>query len=199
MARPSLRRLQSAAGPILFACVLVALLVPLSASSWQGDDAAEATAGRLDDHEAHSENPNDSVVGSEDPNSMTVESETMAGREAQSENPDSMEASAGQLDDHEVDSESLADLAVASPDHGYESIEVSGQSSWELTNDPAVQAARDNLVKAQERASAARTTYGDMMERNYPRGQARLDIVKERDTSMQALEKAKAALEATGN
>jgi len=33
-----------------------------------------------------------------------------------------------------------------------------------------------------------------MMERNYPRGAARIQIVNERDASMKALEEAKSAL-----
>ena len=199
MTQPNRRSARLAMGLIVLACVLVAAIVPLTAASWQGDDAAEASAGQLDDHEAQSESMDDRTVGSEDPNSREVESEDLADHEARPENPNDLEVGSERLSDHEADSENLTDLPAAPADRGYESIEMPGLSSWEPTSDPAVQAAREDLIQAQKRAENARTVYGDMIRRNYPRGQERLDIVKERDASMRALEQAKAALEATGN
>jgi hypothetical protein len=181
-----------------FALILSLAIYPAitQANDWADDEVAEATSGQMDDHEATSENPDDMTVGSHDPDEMTVDSETMDGRMAESEDPDQMVTGAGQLDDHEGSSTDLTDLKTASPDAGFEDIQVPGQSEWGTTTDPKVLVARKHLLRAQQRARNARTVYGDMMERNYPRGAARIQIVNERDASMQALEEAKSALTA---
>jgi hypothetical protein len=158
--------------------------------------AAETTAGQLDDHEAHSKNPDDMTAESRDPDEMTVESEKLDDHMADSENPDDMMAKSQDPDELVVESENLSDLPEEKPDSGYESIEVPGQKSWEPTTDPELLAARKNLVRAQNRAEVARTVYGDTMRRNYPRGEARVRIVEERDASSEDLEKAKAVLAA---
>ncbi len=115
-----------------------------------------------------------------------------------------VETRADQLDDHEagsenpddrtVGSEDLNDLPAARPDSGEESIEAPGQARWEATTDPEVVIARDKLVRAERRATAADKAYGEMRQNNYPRGDARVRIVKERDEAMQGLEEAKRAL-----
>jgi len=177
------------------AIVLVLSLVAHPALTQANDwDAAEATSGQMDDHKATSEDPDDMTVGSRDPDELTVDSETMDGRMAESEDPDSMVTGAGDLSDHEGSSTDLTDLKMASPDVGFEDIEVLGQSDWQPTTDPEVLVARKHLVRAQQRARNARTVYGDMMEQNYPRGAARIQIVKGRDASVKALEETKSAL-----
>jgi len=177
------------------AIVLVLSLVAHPALTQANDwDAAEATSGQMDDHKATSKDPDEMTVGSHDPEELTVDSETMDGRMAESEDPDSMVTGAGDLSDHEGSSTDLTDLKMASPDVGFEDIEVPGQSDWQPTTDPEVLVARKHLVRAQQRARNARTVYGDMMEQNYPRGAARIQIVKERDASMKALEETKSAL-----
>jgi len=180
-----------AAAVIALALLLAGYPALTKANDW---DAAKATSGQMDDHKATSEDPDEMTVGSRDPDEMTVDSETMDGRMAESENPASMVTGAEDLSDHEGSSTDLTDLKKASPDVGFEDIEVPGQSDWQATTDPEVLVARKHLLRAQQRASNARTVYGDMMERNYPRGAARIQIVKERDASMKALEEAKSAL-----
>jgi hypothetical protein len=194
MTRPSFRSLRLDWALLIAAITVFVWTTSVAADGWAGDDAAEATAGQLDDHEEGSEDPNDMVVGSRDPNDMVVGSENLDDHEAHSEDPDSMVTGSQQMADHEATSENLADLHPASPDRGFQAIDVPGQSSWESTTDPEILAARENLVRAQQRAASARTAYGDMIRDNYPRGEARLEIVQERDASMQALEKAKRAL-----
>lgn len=169
------------AAAIALALSLTAFPTLTQANDW---GAAEATSGQMDDHKATSE----------DPDEMTVGSETMNGRMAESENPASMVTGAGRLNEHEGLSTDLTDLKTASPDAGFEDIEVPGQSEWGTTTDPEVLVARKYLVRAQQRARNARTVYGDMVERNYPRGAARIQIVDERDASMKAIEEAKSAL-----
>ena len=195
MHRESTRRHYTAAAVVL-ALSLVAYPATIHANDWADGDAAEATSGNMDDHKATSRDPDEMTVGSHDPDEMTVESETMDGRVADSEDPDSMVVESEQLRDHEGSSTDLQDLEMASPEKGREAIDMPGQSDWGTTTDPAVLVARKHLVRAQQRARNARTVYGDMMERDYPRGAARIQIVKERDASMSALEEAKKALAA---
>ena len=166
------------------------------ANDWADGEAAEATSGQMDDHEASSKDPDDMTAESHDPDDMTVESETMEGRMAESEDPDGMVTGSEELSQHEGSSTDLTDLKKARPDEGFEAIEVPGQSEWETTTDPKVLVARKHLLRAQQRARNARTVYGDMMENNYPRGAARIQIVKERDASMEALRETKSALSA---
>ena len=195
MQRESTRHHHTAAAFAL-ALTLIAYPAITQANDSGYGEAAEATSGQMDDHEASSKDPDDMTVGSHDPDEMTVESETMDGRMAESEDPDRMVTGSEELSEHEGSSTDLTDLKKARPDDGLEAIEVPGQSEWKTTMDPEVLVARKHLLRAQQRASNARTVYGDMMERNYPRGAARIQIVKERDASMEALREAKSALSA---
>lgn len=116
------------------------------------------------------------------------------------------EALAGQLDDHvaeaedpddrTVGSEDLTDLPAARPDSEDDSIEAPGQTRWATTTDPEVVIARDAVVRAERRAAAAENAYGEMRQNDYPRGDARVRIVKERDEARRGLEEARRALAA---
>jgi hypothetical protein len=195
MQRESIRRHHRAA-TIVISLLFMAGPAITQANDWADDEPAEATSGQMEDHEASSKDPDEMTVGSHDPDEMTVESETMDGRMAESEDPDRMVVGSEEMSQHMGSSTDLTDLKQARPDEGFEAIEVPGQSEWETTTDPSVLVARKHLVRAQQRARNARTVYGDMMENNYPRGAARIQIVKERDASMEALREAKSALEA---
>jgi len=184
---------------IVLALSLAAYPAVTQANDWAGNDPAEATSGRMEDHEASSKDPDDMTVESHDLDEMTVESETMDGRMAESKDPDRMVVDSEEMSEHMGSSTDLTDLKKARPDEGFEAIEVPGQSEWEPTTDPTVLVARKHLVRAQQRARNARTVYGDMMEQNYPRGAARIQIVKERDASMGALREAKSALAGAEN
>ena len=56
--------------------------------------------------------------------------------------------------------------------------------------------ARAELAAAEKRTLAADTAYGEMKISNYPRGEARRQIVEERLTARAALERVRAHLEA---
>ena len=184
---------------VILAIALAFLPSAAAAEGWIDDEAEETTAGDMDHHESESKDPDDMTTGSRDPDEMTTEAGTMAGREAQSQDPDGMVTTAQDMDQHEESAEDLTDLETARPDPGFEAIDVPGQAEWEPTTDPNVLIARQNLLRAEKRARAARTAYGDMMQRDYPRGQARIRIVNERDAAMKGLEEAKQALEAADN
>jgi hypothetical protein len=173
---------------------LLTLPSVVGAEGWGDDDAAETRSGQLDDHEATAGNPDDMTAESQNPNEMVAESEGLEGRVVEAENPASMVTVTSDPDSHEATSKSLSNLREEKPDVGFREIEVSGQSEWQPTTDPEVLRARKNLLRAQERARAARTVYGEANRRNYPRGEARERIVNERDASMKSLEEAKRAL-----
>ena len=186
----------SSLAAIVFALSLAALPCVAGADGWSGDDAARTTAGQLDDHEGGSENPDDMTAESHDPDDMVAETENPDDMVAETEDPDSMVVQAGQMADQEATSQNLTNLQEAKPDPGFVPIEVPGQADWEPTTDTQVLIARKHLILAQDRARAAITTYGDAERRDYPRGEARVRITKERDAAMKALEEAKQALAA---
>ncbi len=168
----------------------------IAEDDWSDEGAAETRAGQLDDHEAESEDPDDRTLGSEDLEDMETGSEDPENRTAGGEDPDSMAVGSEDIERHEADSEDLTDLPVARPDSGEEPIEDPGQARWEPTTDPEVVIARNNFVRAERRAAAAEQAYGDMRRNDYPRGEARIRIVNERDEAMRGLEEAKRALAA---
>jgi hypothetical protein len=165
-----------------------------SASGWDGNDPAEATAGDMEDHMAGSGDPDEMEATSKDPNDL----------EAHSEDPDDLEVSSEQLEDHVAQTEALADhegtsyelseLKNSSPDDGFDPIEMPGQNEWGPSSDPLVIVARRHLERAQEQARAARSNYGQMMQNDYPRGAARIRIVEARDAAEEKLAEAKAAI-----
>ncbi len=140
-----------------------------NADDWHDKGAAEANAEDLED-------PEDRLTGSEDSDSMLEGSED--------------------IDDHMAESEDLTDLPEARPDSDDDPIDLPGQSRWQPTTDPEVVIARNNLLRTEQRAATAKAAYGDMLKRNYPRGEARVRIVNERDAAIKALDEAKRALAA---
>jgi len=189
MFRPPTRRRSRFAG-LALTFLLVALPGAVLAGGWAGDDAAEATSDDIQDHERGAQDPDSMTEGSLDPDRITTGSESMS--DAESENPDTRTTGAARMDD--TTAEGLTDLKTAKPDEGYVAFEVPGQSEWQPTTNARILAARQRLLRAEARARAARTTYGNMIESDYPRGEARIRIVKERDASLAAFEKAKQAL-----
>jgi hypothetical protein len=165
-----------------------------------------AQSGSPDDNLATSSGPGAHEAESEDPDSMVVGTERLDSHTVRSEDPMGMVVGAEDLDAHEGHSRALQSLATSpapGADRGTE-----GSGSAAATNDavaPAgpmsppssIQAAtglihRDKqaLVDARERNTRAEGAYSNMMARDYPRGEARLQIVAERQASQQALKAA---------
>jgi hypothetical protein len=182
-------------GPIALVLILM-LGAFLGVANADSEDAAEASSGNMEDHEAHASDPDEMTVDARSPDEMTVESESLDGREAKAGDPDNMRTESGTMNEHLATAEDVTGLVEAQPDAGFEALAVPGKADWDSTNDPAVLVARKNLVRAQKRAEDARSAYGKMMQTNYPRGAARARIVEERDSSMHAFEEAKRALSA---
>lgn len=191
--------------PIRTGCALAGVFLAVAccglpgvamADDSMGGGAARARSGDLEDHEAHSGDVDDMSAESGDPSGRTVGSENLEDHLVAASDPEAKVTGSEDMESHGMGSQDLDDLSEARPDRGFESIGVPGQANWGPTTDPEVLVARKNLVRAQKRAESARAAYGDMMEANYPRGDARIRIVAERDASMSALEEAEQALAA---
>jgi hypothetical protein len=175
-------------------CTALFLGVAATASSESDWEAARSTSDTMEDHQAHSENPDDLRGESETLDSHVVESEKLDDHIGHSENPDDMVAAPGKLADHEAESEELGTLSMDAPDAGARAIRMPGDDAWKKSTNPRAIVAGRNFERAQQRAEKARDNYGRMMRNDYPRGDARERIVSERDASMTALEEARTAL-----
>lgn len=100
--------------------------------------------------------------------------------------PDALETGTRDPDDLPVEPE------PPDPDTG--PLALPGQDEWEETDDADVAAARAALRQAQARAEQAIGSYRRMIRRNHPRGEARAEIVRERNEALEAVERAKAKL-----
>jgi hypothetical protein len=190
---------RSSCGPLALTALIVALVVPGVGFSdeWTGDDPARSTADDLDDHKAHSSSPSD----------HEAESHDMV--EGHSEDPDDMVVEADQMDvvgtddinEHEGSTTALQDLRVEAPDGGANPIHDSRLDGTENASLSAGQlVAKRHLERAEAQAAAARNTYGEMMQDDYPRGAARIRIIEHRDETMSDLEQAREEFdEAMGN
>jgi hypothetical protein len=184
---------------VLLTLSLTASVGLAAAEHSEGADAAIAAPESLEERQAQPGDLESRTVGAGDPDESTVEAGTIEGREARAEDPEASVAEAGRLEGRIAESESLSNLPPAAPDTGATSLEIPGQDDWRDTTDPEVVVARKRLVRAQARARAARDTYAEMLQRNYPRGEARLRIVHERDAAIAAFEQARRALEDAQN
>lgn len=174
----------------LFLAAVVACLGMVGASPTQvsANEAAIVTAGSLDDHEAESGDMDDHTAEShemdegesEDPEDLLVES-----HEA-----DVVESSLPAA--HQGTSVAIDDLDSVGAEAGFEAIDMGRLDGInEVHLDAHQLLAKRRLERAQANAMTARTRYGDMMENDYPRGEARLRITKTRDDTMAALKRAR--------
>jgi hypothetical protein len=164
-----------------------------SASSSSDGEPAMATAGRLEDHEATSV----------DPESLEAESHQMDIAETEDPEMLTVDASEARVVDsslpaaHQGGSTALDELGTAAPDPGMEIIDDGRLARADSDNLTAEQLlAKRRLERAQSKAGEARARYGQMMERNYPRGAPRERIVAERDATMRVLEDARRQFDA---
>jgi hypothetical protein len=165
-----------------------------------------AQSGSPDDNLATSSGPGAHEAESEDLDSMVVGSERLDSHTVGSEDPMGMVVGAEDLDADEGHSRALQSLATAAApgaDRGTE-----GSSSEAPTNDAVAAAGRTSppspvqseiglihrdkqaLAEARERNARAEGAYSNMMARDYPRGEARLQIVAERQAAQRALKAA---------
>jgi hypothetical protein len=94
-------------------------------------------------------------------------------------------------EDHQGTSIDL-DGRVVEPGDGEERQppKVSAPGVGAATEDPEVAAARERLRKAQARAETLDHRYADMRRTNYPRGEERAELIREREAALVALVRA---------
>jgi hypothetical protein len=123
--------------------------------------------------EGHSEDPDDLVVESEDPDDMM----------GHSEDPDDMVAESEDLEDHKGRSNELDGLPQ---DSGSENLpdpmpQLIAEPSPPGPNDgPEVHAAWRAAEAAERNMEASNDIYANMIDKDYPRGERRAQIIEER-------------------
>jgi hypothetical protein len=192
--------------------------MPAMGESSSPDDHL-ATSSDSDSDLGHSQNPDDLLVESVNPDSLLAESEDPDSLVVESENLDDRLGHSTALQDlpdadaqeREIEQETLAEMrerhrteglaedATATPRDGPPSTSGNRMNAQIAS----IRAAKKQFAAAKARASKADEAYGVMMERDYPRGEARLKIVDERKLAQQELESAQktydAALNGDGN
>ncbi len=150
--------------PRLRRLVLLAPALLLAAGS-QAEDGAAGSPGDPDRHRGETIDPEKRGAIPSDP-------------DARVESPSDLEEFESDLEARtEPIDEGERDAAVVRP-----------------TPDEEIEAARRRVVAAHERLAEARERYGRMQRDNYPRGDARAEIIAERDAAREALDRAMEAL-----
>jgi len=160
-------------------------------------DSHHATSGKIGNHEETSENIDAHETGSENPDDLDAGPENIADHESGSVglqdlgNADQQDAAVERTTLKEVE----ASQPSAAPAHRAESTS-SHRMSSQLAN---VHAAKQQVIAAKKRAATADDAYSQMMETDYPRGEARLKIVDERKLAHESLERAERNYDAALN
>jgi hypothetical protein len=189
--------------------------IPAMAES-SSPDAHLATSSGPDGDRVQSENPDDLVVGSdavdahlvgsEDPDAMVVGSKSPGQDPGQSTALQDLPNAASQLAADRADfeqalerqrgtsaAEEAAGGSAEEPDaRAGPPASVNGQRA-------SIHQAKRKLAEARERSARADSAYGTMMERDYPRGEAREKIAYERKQAHLALDAAEKEYDAALN
>ncbi len=141
-------------------------------------ESADDSSGGLDYMTVETENPDSLTVGTEDPNSLTVGTRALPSAVA----PESLTPQPGtgaSPDALTVGTESLSDSPEGPGLYG--NVQNPAGSPDLVPDEPqSLDQARAMLRRAQTRLASANTAVGNMMERDYPRGQARIDLYDEK-------------------
>ena len=169
---------------------------------WKGDDPARGGASDPDDHRRTPLRLEDQKAKTGD---LDASREARPGRVqdrgVRPRDPDERKARSRDPDELETRSRSLGDLPASPPDRSrLESAlgrRLPNPGDWKPAADDETEAAREAFLAARGRAERAVEAYEDMRQENYPRGERRLAIERERDEALLRLGEAAARLEAT--
>jgi hypothetical protein len=177
--------------PIIRALALMALLAaPLSAE----DAPSRTRTSDLDGFGAETVDPDERRAQPREPDARDADGLDSDDRQTQPRDVDALEDDTEDPSGHEGRTHALDEHPVESPEGAPMAIELPGQADWAPTDDPEIAAARETLRDAQAAARAALERYAEMQRANYPRGEARAEIVSERERALAALARAKQAL-----
>jgi hypothetical protein len=140
----------------------------------------------LDSRIAESKDPDDLVVESGNPDDRVVEAGDPDDHLAHSKAPDDLVVEAGNLDDYVVESRDVDELVINSV---MSDAEV--PASYGGTLSPEAKMTRDNLAEARAGSDVADARYSRMMADDYPRGEARRDIIEKRNEAARHLRRAR--------
>ena len=178
--------------PRLFLIVSMAgFLLPTGAALAQGgfgEGDAEPSDG-LDSMTVESENPDSLTVGSENPDSLTVDTNALPTPVAP-ESPTPQAGTGTSPDAETVGTESLSDSPEGPGLYGNAR---NPAASPDLVPDQpqSLDQARAMLQRAKARLDRANAAVGNMMESNYPRGQARIALYDEKKSAESDVAQAK--------
>ena len=183
-----LGRKYSLAWAVLLGLALV-FLPPLAAQGQGGfgESDTQSSSG-LDSMTVETENPDSMTVGTENPNEMTVGTRSLP-VPVDTEKPSAIPGTGVSPDSLTVGTESLSDAPSGSGLYG-NAPNPGAAPDLEPASPTSLTEARAMLRRAQTRLQMANTAVGNMMERDYPKGQARLLLYDEKKSAQQQVDQA---------
>ncbi len=152
-----------------------------------GESDAESSSG-LDSMTVETENPDSMTVGTEDPDDMTVGTRSLP-VPVDTEKPSAIPGTGLSPDSLTVGTEPLSDAPSGSGLYG-NAPNPGAAPDLEPASPTSLTEARAMLRRARARLQTANTAVGNMMERDYPKGQARLLLYDERKSAQQQVDQA---------
>lgn len=161
---------------------------------WKADEPSQ---GRFEDPEEHGRSAATLEERTREPGSLEGReaSARKPGASIEPGDPDDAPAAAGRPEDRVVSPSRLGELQKERRGAGALDFPRPDPATWTPTRDPELQRLRAAYRAASERAEAAIARYDEMRDENHPRGEARLEIVRERNAAIEALREATAALQ----
>jgi len=154
------------------------------------------TSGGLDSMTVETEDPDSLTVGTEDPGSLTVGTNALPAS-VSPESPTPQAGTGASPDALTVGTEALSDSPEGPGLYG--NAANPGATPDLFPDRPQTLAqAQAMLQRARTRLERANTAVGNMMERNYPRGQARVDLYDEKRSAESDLAQAQAWVKELG-
>lgn len=191
--------------PLVLLAALTGLLAATPALAdrdvWKGDDPARGGSSDPDDHERTPLRLEDQKAkAGELDESRRARPGRVQDRGVKPRDPDERKARSRDPDELETRSRALGDLPASPPGRSrLESVlgrRLPDPATWKPAPDDETEAARESFLAARRRAERAVEAYEDMRQENYPRGERRLAIERERDEALRRLGEAAARLEA---